>query len=561
MTEDKGKRYGADAIIDSLVNHDVKYVFGVPGAKIDRVFERLEHPTNEKAPQLIITRHEQDAAFMAQGIGRITGKPGVVLTTSGPGVSNLATGLVTATAEGDPVLAISGQVQRTDLLRLTHQSMDNVALLAPVTKYAAEVQEPENISEVIANAYQEAEAAKQGASFVSVPQDVTDSEVKTAPIAPMPAPVLGPASPVESTLLAQRIKTAKLPVLLLGMRASDPETTKSIRNLVEETHLPVVETFQGAGIIPRELEDDFFGRVGLFRNQPGDQLLKHADLVIAVGYDPIEYEPRNWNNEGDANIIVIDSMCAEVDKNFQPERELVGDISQTLDFLLPYMKGFKLPESSREYLDGLQEKLKLRDEPPAVTENQVTSHPLSIIQALQDRVTDDMTVSVDVGSFYIWMARHFRSYNPRHLLFSNGMQTLGVALPWAISAALVRPNTQIVSVSGDGGFLFSSQDLETAVRLGLNIVHIIWNDGHYDMVKFQEELKYGKSAGVNFGSVDFVKYAESFGATGLRVEKAQDLEKVLDQAFATEGPVVVDIPVDYSDNKELGKQILEDQLH
>ena len=561
MTEDKGKRYGADAIIDSLVNHDVKYVFGVPGAKIDRVFERLEHPTNEKAPQLIITRHEQNAAFMAQGIGRITGKPGVVLTTSGPGVSNLATGLVTATAEGDPVLAISGQVQRTDLLRLTHQSMDNVALLAPVTKYAAEVQEPENISEVIANAYQEAEAAKQGASFVSVPQDVTDSEVKTAPIAPMPAPVLGPASPVESTLLAQRIKTAKLPVLLLGMRASDPETTKSIRNLVEETHLPVVETFQGAGIIPRELEDDFFGRVGLFRNQPCDQLLKHADLVIAVGYDPIEYEPRNWNNEGDANIIVIDSMRAEVDKNFQPERELVGDISQTLDFLLPYMKGFKLPESSREYLDGLQEKLKLRDEPPAVTENQVTSHPLSIIQALQDRVTDDMTVSVDVGSFYIWMARHFRSYNPRHLLFSNGMQTLGVALPWAISAALVRPNTQIVSVSGDGGFLFSSQDLETAVRLGLNIVHIIWNDGHYDMVKFQEELKYGKSAGVNFGSVDFVKYAESFGATGLRVEKAQDLEKVLDQAFATEGPVVVDIPVDYSDNKELGKQILEDQLH
>ena len=561
MTEDKGKRYGADAIIDSLVNHDVKYVFGVPGAKIDRVFEKLEHPTNEKAPQLIITRHEQNAAFMAQGIGRITGKPGVVLTTSGPGVSNLATGLVTATAEGDPVLAISGQVQRTDLLRLTHQSMDNVALLAPVTKYAAEVQEPENISEVIANAYQEAEAAKQGASFVSVPQDVTDSEVKTAPIAPMPAPVLGPASPVESTLLAQRIKTAKLPVLLLGMRASDPETTKSIRNLVEETHLPVVETFQGAGIIPRELEDDFFGRVGLFRNQPGDQLLKHADLVIAVGYDPIEYEPRNWNNEGDANIIVIDSMRAEVDKNFQPERELVGDISQTLDFLLPYMKGFKLPESSREYLDGLQEKLKLRDEPPAVTENQVTSHPLSIIQALQDRVTDDMTVSVDVGSFYIWMARHFRSYNPRHLLFSNGMQTLGVALPWAISAALVRPNTQIVSVSGDGGFLFSSQDLETAVRLGLNIVHIIWNDGHYDMVKFQEELKYGKSAGVNFGSVNFVKYAESFGATGLRVEKAQDLEKVLDQAFATEGPVVVDIPVDYSDNKELGKQILEDQLH
>lgn len=559
--DDKEKYYGADAIVDSLINHDVKYVFGIPGAKIDRVFERLEYPNNPKAPKFILTRHEQNAAFMAAGIGRITGKPGIVIATSGPGASNLATGLVTATAEGDPVLAIAGQVQRTDLLRLTHQSMDNASLFAPITKYSAEVQEPENISEVIANAFQEAQASKQGASFVSVPQDVTDSEVKTEVIAPLVDPKLGPASPVESTLLAQRIKEAKLPVLLLGMRASDPETTKAIRNLIAETHLPVVETFQGAGIIPRELEADFFGRVGLFRNQPGDKLLKKSDLVIAIGYDPIEYEPRNWNAGRDAHIVVIDSMRAEIDKNFQPERELVGDISQTLDFLLPYMKGYSLSDDSKEYLDMLREQLMLRDEPPAIKDDQVYTHPLSIIQALQDRVTDEMTVTVDVGSFYIWMARHFRSYQPRHLLFSNGMQTLGVALPWAISAALVRPNTKIVSVSGDGGFLFSAQDLETAVRLNLDIVHIIWNDGNYDMVKFQEEMKYGKSAAVKFGSVDFVKYAESFGATGLRVEKSKDLEKVLDQAFATKGPVIVDIPVDYSYNQELGKQILEDQLH
>ena len=414
---------------------------------------------------------------------------------------------------------------------------------------------------MIANAYQEAEASKQGASFVSVPQDVTDAEVKTSVIAPLEPPKLGPASPIESTLLSQRIKAAKLPVLLLGMRASDPETTRAIRRLIAETHLPVVETFQGAGIIPRELEDDFFGRVGLFRNQPGDQLLKKSDLIIAIGYDPIEYEPRNWNSDRSANIVVIDSMRAEIDKNYQPERELVGDISQTLDFLLPYMKGYSMPNESKEYLDSLRKTLQKRDTPPAVTKDQVKSHPLSIIQALQDRVTDDMTVTVDVGSFYIWMARHFRSYEPRHLLFSNGMQTLGVALPWAVAAALVRPNTKIVSVSGDGGFMFSSQDLETAVRLGLNIVHIIWNDGNYDMVKFQEELKYGDSAAVKFGPVDFVKYAESFGAKGYRVEKAADLDKILDKAFKEDGPTVVDIPVDYSFNQELGKTILEDQLH
>lgn len=559
MTEEK--YYGANAIVDSLINHDVKFVFGIPGAKIDRVFELLENSKNPRTPKFILTRHEQNAAFMAAGVGRITGKPGVVLTTSGPGASNLATGLVTATAEGDPVLAISGQVQRTDLLRLTHQSMKNAALFEPITKYSAEVQEPENISEVIANAYQEAEAAKQGASFVSVPQDVTDGEVKTSVIAPIEAPKLGPASPIESTLLSQRIKTAKLPVLLLGMRASDPETTNAIRRLIAETHLPVVETFQGAGIIPRELEDDFFGRVGLFRNQPGDQLLKKSDLVIAIGYDPIEYEPRNWNSDRSANIVVIDSMRAEIDKNYQPERELVGDISQTLDFLLPYMKGYTMPEESKEYLDSLRKTLQKRDTTPTVTKDQIKSHPLSIIQALQDRVTDDMTVTVDVGSFYIWMARHFRSYEPRHLLFSNGMQTLGVALPWAISAALVRPNTKIVSMSWDGGFMFSSQDLETAVRLGLNIVHIIWNDGNYDMVKFQEEMKYGDSAAVKFGPIDFVKYAESFGAKGYRVEKAADLNKVLDQAFKENGPTIVDVPVDYSFNQTLGKTLLDDQIH
>ncbi|MFC6170515.1 acetolactate synthase AlsS [Loigolactobacillus jiayinensis] len=559
MTEKQ--RYGADAILESLINHEVKYVFGIPGAKIDRLFELLAHADNAKRPELIVARHEQGAAFMASGIGRITGKPGVVMTTSGPGVSNLATGMVTATAEGDPVLAISGQVQRADLLRLTHQSMANTALMAPITKYSAEIQEPENASEVIANAYRAALSAKQGASFVSVPQDVVDSKVVRPAVMPLQAPKLGPASPADITILARKIKEAKLPVLLVGMRASSAEVTRALRNILYVSDMPVVETFQAAGIISHNLEKNFFGRVGLFRNQPGDMLLKQSDLVITVGYDPIEYEPRNWNAENDARIVVIDDAAAEIDHNFQPETELIGDIAQTLDFLLPYMRGYEVKSESKDYMAGLHEKLEDRDEPPVVAPETKLTHPLAVISALQKRVTDEMTVTVDVGSFYIWMARHFRSYEPRHLLFSNGMQTLGVALPWAISAALLRPNTQIVSVSGDGGFLFTGQEFETAVRLNLNIVQLIWNDGAYDMVKFQEEMKYGQSAGTDFGPVDFVKYAESFGGTGLRVNRAGDLEKVLDQAFATKGPVIVDIPIDYSDNKKLGQTILPDQFY
>ncbi|MCC4311751.1 acetolactate synthase AlsS [Carnobacterium maltaromaticum] len=550
------KKYGADAVVESLENLEVEYVFGIPGAKIDRVFDRLV----DGGPELIVARHEQNAAFMAAGIGRITGKPGVVIATSGPGASNLATGLVTATAEGDPVLAIGGQVKRADLLKLTHQSMDNAALFEPITKYSAEIQEPENISEVLANAYRAAEGAKQGASFVSIPQDVIDSPIKNKVIAPLQIPKLGPASPVEITLLSQRIKAGKLPVFLLGMRASSPEITEAIRNIVRVSDIPVVETFQGAGIISRELEKSFFGRVGLFRNQPGDMLLKRSDLVITIGYDPIEYEARNWNAESDADIIVIDSTPAEIDQYFQPEKELVGDIAQTLDFLLPYLKGYKLDDDSTLYLNSLQEKLAQRDIPP-VDENALYTHPLAVISTLQKLVTDEMTVTVDIGSHYIWMARHFRSYEPRHLLFSNGMQTLGVALPWAIASALVRPTTQIISVSGDGGFLFSAQELETAVRRKLNIVHLIWNDGRYNMVEFQEEMKYGRSSGVDFGPVDFVKYADAFGAKGLRVTKPSELEKVLKEAFATKGPVIVDIPIDYKDNQALGKTILPDQFY
>lgn len=549
-------KQGSKSVVESLINHHVDYVFGIPGAKIDGVFNELE----DQGPELIVTRHEQNAAFMAQSIGRITGEPGVVIATSGPGASNLATGLVTATAEGDPVLAIAGQVKRSDLLKLTHQSMDNAALFQPITKYSAEIQDPETISEVIANAYRMAKSSKKGASFISIPQDVVDAPVQGNVIKPLSDPKLGSASADDIRYLAERIREAKLPVLLVGMRGSSEKETLAIRQLVEKTALPVVETFQAAGVISRELEAHFFGRVGLFRNQPGDMLLKRSDLVIAIGYDPIEYEARNWNAEKDARIIVIDEAPAEIDPFMQPERELIGDISATLDLLTGSLEPQQVSEDAKEYLASLQAKLTERDIVQSKGEAGIL-HPLEVINTLQSKVTDDMTVTVDVGSHYIWMARHFRSYEPRHLLFSNGMQTLGVALPWAISAALVRPNTQIVSVSGDGGFLFSAQDLETAVRKKLNIVHLIWNDGHYNMVEFQEKMKYQRASGVDFGPVDFVKYAEAFGAKGIRATSVEELEKALEEGFATEGPVIIDIPIDYRDNEKLGETILPDQFY
>lgn len=556
---DSEKLYGADLVVDSLINHNVKYIFGIPGAKIDRVFDTLE----DKGPQLIVSRHEQNATFMAQGIGRITGKPGVVIATSGPGISNLATGLVTATAEGDPVLAIGGQVKRSDLLKRSHQSMNNVAMLEPITKYSAEVQDANTLSETIANAYRRAKSGKPGASFISIPQDVTDSPVSVKAIKPLTAPKLGSASVEDINYLAQAIRNAVLPVLLLGNGASDEKVTASIRKLLESVKLPVVETFQGAGIVSRELEEEtFFGRVGLFRNQPGDMLLKKSDLVIAIGYDPIEYEARNWNAEISARIIVIDVAQAEIDTYFQPERELIGNIADTIDLLLPAVNGYALPQGSVEYLQNLKKNLD-GDIKFDRQSKEGLVHPLDVIDILQDQAKDDMTVTVDVGSHYIWMARYFKSYEARHLLFSNGMQTLGVALPWAISAALVRPNKTVLSVSGDGGFLFSAQELEVAVRLKLPIVHMIWNDGRYNMVEFQEEMKYGRSAGVQLGDVDFVKYAEAFGAKGYRVDSKESFKETLEQAIkeSANGPVLIDIPIDYKDNGRLGETILPDEFY
>ena len=546
----------ADMVIDTLKNNNVDYVFGIPGAKIDYLFDALE----DDGPELIVTRHEQNAAMMAQGVGRLTGKPGVALVTSGPGVSNLTTGLLTATSEGDPVLAIGGQVKRNDLLRLTHQAVDNAALLKSSTKYSAEVQDPESLSEVMTNAIRTATSGKNGASFISIPQDVISSQVQSKAIDLPEKPHLGVPTDEEVNEVLQAIKDAKFPVLLAGMRSSSEKETEAIRKFVEKTSLPVVETFQGAGVISRELEDHFFGRVGLFRNQVGDELLRKADLVVAIGYDPIEYEASNWNKELDTEIISIDEVHAEITNYLRPKKELVGNIAGTIQMMSEKVSE---PIIDQKHLDDLEELRANIIEATGIKYEHEDGilHPVEIINTMQKTLTDDTTVTVDVGSHYIWMARKFRSYNPRHLLFSNGMQTLGVALPWAIAAALVRPNTQVVSVAGDGGFLFSGQDLETAVRKKLNIIQLIWNDGKYNMVEFQEEMKYKRAAGVAFGPVDYVKYAESFGAKGIRVTSPEELEAAIKEGYETEGPVLIDIPVNYKDNIKLSTNMLPDSLN
>jgi acetolactate synthase I/II/III large subunit len=538
----------AQRVVETLSAYGVRFIFGVPGAKIDAVYDALA----DGGPQLVVCRHEQNAAFMAAAVGRLTGTPGVALVTSGPGTTNLATGLITATTEQDPMVAICGAVQRADRLKRTHQSMDAVAALKPFTKYTGEVNDPDNVPEAVANAIRIALTAPRGAAAVVLPADVLAAATSAAIVEPSRVPALGPAPADRITEAVNLIRGAQRPVLFVGMRVGEPESCAALRELLAVTDLPVVETFQAAGVVSRELEDQFVGRVGLFRNQPGDIVIGHADVLVTVGYDPVEYDPRLWNSDPARTLIHIDEVPADIDNHYQPALELRGDIAATLTGLIRPLTGLRLNETvSAHCATQRAALLNIDEEARSCPQTGIGLNPATVVLKIRDLIDDDATVACDVGSHYIYMARHFRVYQPRRLLFSDGQQTLGVALPWAMAAAMVRPGTPVVSVSGDGGFLFSAQELETATRLGLSFTHVIMRDNAYNMVAFQEQLKYGRTSGVQLGDYDIVHYAAAFGAKGIRVSSLTEFEDAFTRSLAEPGVTIIDVLVDYSRNTEL----------
>ena len=547
---------GAQLVVRALEAQGVTHIFGVPGAKIDAVFNALM----DSKIKTVVCRHEQNAAFIAGGIGRMTGKAGVAIATSGPGVSNLTTGLATANTEGDPVVALGGAVATDEALKKIHQTMDAVSILRPVTKYSVTVGGPAQVSEVMASAFRAAEGGRPGAAYVNLPWNIMAAP---CPYSPLPAPAfagLGPADGKAITEAARLVNSAKNPVVLVGMLASRPANARALETFLINGCLPVVGTFQAAGAVGAQLFDNFGGRVGQLANQPADRLLDTADLVITIGYDPVEYWPAEWNAGKDREIIHIDVLPADLDNSYQPDVELTGDIAQTLDALAPQIRRIEKSALSANMLAAIiAERAHLGEE--AAKRGGTPIHPLRLVHELKAFVSPDTTVCLDMGSFHLWIARHLYSFRARQVLITNGQQTLGVALPWAIAAALVRPSEKILSISGDGGFLFSAMELETAVRLNVNLVHLIWIDGTYDMVGTQEKLKYGRASGVDFGPIDYIKYAEAFGARGMMIRTPDEIAPVMKKAFDTPGPVLVGVPVDYSDNHKLFEMVKGDSIH
>lgn len=540
-----GPRTGAALLARSLEAQGVTHAFGVPGAKIDALFDVLV----DSPIELVVCRHEQNAAFIGQAIGRITGRPGVAIATSGPGVTNLATGLLTATGDGDPLVGIGGAVARAQGLKRTHQSLDNVSVFRPLTKYSAEVQVPDDLSEALANAFRAASTPRAGGAFLSVPQDVLGVATDAPVIGPTGPSPLGPAEDTALAEAARLIDAAQCPVLFIGLNGSRTAPAAAIRRLLHRFPLATVCTYEGAGTVSRDLLHCFVGRVGLFLNQPGDRLLAGSDLVIAVGFDPVEYDPRIWNKGRKRKLIHVDFAAADIDSFYDPTLELVGDIGATLDALCARLRQ-PVTAASVESVTTLRTEL-FQQIGQGADRGGSPVHPLRLMHDLRDMLGDDTTIACDIGSHYIWMARYFLTFEPHRLLFSNGQQTLGVALPWAIGACLARPGEKVVSISGDGGFLFSAVELETAVRLKTPFVHLVWRDGSFDMVRIQQMMKYGRESAVRFVSPDLVGFAESFGAKGYRITSPEEIRPVLARALSEPGPVLVDVPIDYRDNDAL----------
>jgi acetolactate synthase I/II/III large subunit len=531
---------GAQLLIQCLKAHGVEKIFTVPGASIDSILDQLD-------AEIVLCRHEQNAAFMAANWGRITGQPGVCLATAGPGLTNLVTGIATADAERCPVVAITGQVRTALQFKRAHQNIDSVGLFRPITKWSVEALALSNLPDLVANAFRIAAEPREGPVHLSIPPDVLFDEGEHEVV--MPSPIqLGVANPSVLDEAAKILNGAKRPVIFLGMAASKPATAEALRHFLYQFDAPIVATFEAAGAVSRELLDRFMGRLGLFRNQPGDRVLAEADAIISIGYDLVEYDPAIWNPNLCRKIVHIGEVPATVDQFYQPAKELIGDIGSNLkelgSHLLPLERTYPpVVKEARKEIERLQSSAKELDGTPI--------HPRRFIAEMREVLDDDVTVITDVGSHQYWMAQHFFCFEPRHFLTSMGFQTMGVSLPWAIATALARPGKPVVSVSGDGSFLMCSMELETAVRLKLPIVHIVWEEGTYNLVEIQAMKKYGRARGTHFGPVDTPAYAESMGATGMRIESPDQIGAVLKEAMALGTPVVIGVAMDYSDNMKI----------
>ena len=539
----------SDFLVRCLENEGVKYVFGVPGEENEAVLFSLE----DSEIQFVPTRHEQGAAFMANVWGRLTGHAGVCLSTLGPGATNLLTGIADANLDKAPLVAITAQGGITRLHHESHQYIDVVSMFRPVTKWNASVSAPEIIGEVVRKAFKMSEAEKPGAAHIELSEDIAERVVDGVcqPLRPhKPRRPRADDRSVEKAIAM--ITDAKRPLVLAGNGAIRRRASERLTALCKGLQIPVLATFMGKGAVSDGLDQSLMV-MGLGFRDFCMEAVDQADLIVAVGYDIAEYAPENWNSGAEKPIIHIDFAPAEVYTHYNPDLELVGDISGTLEALNEKLAALNSVFDSTWYAPVRRRLL-----------DDIASYELSdgapftvpgVLNVVRRLLPHDGLLISDVGSHKLWIARNFPTHCPNGCIVSNGLASMGIALPGGVAAGLVDPGRPVVAAMGDGGFLMNSQELETAKRLGVGFTCIVFNDNDYGLISWKQQQSRGRSVSTRIGNPDFKAYAESFGIRAYRPSDCRELERQLAEAVGSGELRVIEIPIDPGVNIELVEKL------
>jgi acetolactate synthase-1/2/3 large subunit len=573
----KNERTAAELLVDCLAAERCEYVFSVPGEETMDVLDALGVATDQPradgdtaepgAPRHVTTRHEQGAAFMADVYGRLTGRAAVAMATLGPGATNLVTGVADAYLDRAPMVAITGQASSDKLHKEAHQVVDIVRMVEPVTKWNSRVERVEAIPEIVRKAFRLAVLEKPGPTHIELPENLAAAPAPAGLRPLVPGRTYFP-EPTDEAIAhaADLIAGSERPLVLAGNGVLRRRAAPALRAFARGLHVPVAVTFMGKGAIDDRSHLSLMA-VGL---QARDHVLSgfdRADLVICIGYDLVEYGPARWNPDGRKRIVHIDTQPSEVDAQYRPEVELIGDIEGSLRRLLAAVlpRGISGRDAgerheARETLvhadlrTALLAELSggsgagLPDEARRITPQR------AIFDLRQALAPEDIVVS-DVGAHKVWVARLYQAYEPNTVIISNGFAAMGISVPGAIAAKLVHPDRKVVALCGDGGFLMNSQELETAKRIGANITVVVWRDDGYGLIDWKQRNEFGRPFGVEFGNPDFVAYAESFGIAGFRPSSAGELLPTLRRALDVPGPALVEVPIDYRENLRLTEHL------
>lgn len=530
--------------VKCLENEGVRYIFGIPGEEnIDLMDELLDSPI-----EFVTTRHEQGAAFMADVYGRLTGEPGVCLGTLGPGATNLVTGFADANMDCAPIIGIGGQGATTRMHKESHQILDLVNLFAPISKYSVGLRDPSVIPEVVRKAFKVATTEKPGGCFIEFPENIAKMETDAAPL-PVHThePPRAPKERIEEA--ARLITEARFPMVIAGNGVVRGRASDALVAFAERLHIPVANTFMAKGCMPFS-HNLSFGTVGLQARDYVACGIERADLIVCVGYDLVEYHPRLWHPEGDKTIIHIDPLPAEVDERYVPQCDVLGAIGPTLDAIsnLAQAQRSALKKIGQGVYSGTLRDFLIEDLAAHAKDEGFPMKPQKILWDLRQALRPEDIVVSDVGAHKMWCARMYQGERPNTCIISNGFASMGIGVPGAMAAKMVHPDRHVVTVTGDAGFMMNSQEIETALRFGVPIIILIWRDNEYGLITWHQMKAFGRPSHTAFGNPDFVRYAESFGARGRRVEKSADLLPILREAMEADTVTVIDCPVDYSVN-------------